>query len=455
MLTRAYSARTKYDHPEVAPPPEQGTSDAAKDDAPDGPAYIRLVLLGILIGIPAALVAALFLALVHELQTLLWTDLPKDLGSSQPQWYLVLALPVAGGLIVAAARLLLPGDGGHDPLRGLNMTPTPLAYGPGIALAALGTLAFGPVLGPEAPLIALGSVVGMAVTTFVKLDAKGTAVIATAGSFSAISALFGGPLVAGVLMVEAGVGLGSALLPMLLPGLVAAATGYVLFVGLGSWGGLHQAGLVVPNLPLYKGTHLVDLLIGLGVGVVAALLMVLVRKLGAAVEALQPKKLPMLWLLVMGGAAVGLLALAAHGLGADTKDVLFSGQNNISVLVTGKSTKIVLVLLVAKLLGYAVTMGSGFRGGPVFPAIFIGVALAGTTVVAFGVSPTLAVAMGAAAGMAAMTRLLFAPLLLATLLVGTHGLDAMPAAVFASAGAWLTTTMFDRRAASGSQTARA
>ena len=42
------------------------------------------------------------------------------------------------------------------------MAPTALAAGPGVALAALGTLSFGLVLGPEAPLIALGSVVGVA-----------------------------------------------------------------------------------------------------------------------------------------------------------------------------------------------------------------------------------------------------------------------------------------------------
>jgi hypothetical protein len=75
-------------------------------------------------------------------------------------------------------------------------------------------------------------------------------VLATAGSFSAISALFGGPLVAGMLMVEAGAArLGAALIPALLPGLVAAAIGYVMFVGLGSWGGLNATPLAVPGLP--------------------------------------------------------------------------------------------------------------------------------------------------------------------------------------------------------------
>ena len=47
------------------------------------------------------------------------------------------------------ARALLPGDGGHPPLEGIGGGATPLAYAPGVALAALGTLAFGAVLGPR------------------------------------------------------------------------------------------------------------------------------------------------------------------------------------------------------------------------------------------------------------------------------------------------------------------
>lgn len=53
--------------------------------------------------------------------------------------------------------------------------------------------------------------------------------------------------------------------------------------------------------------------------------------------------------------------------------------------------------------------------------------------------------MGTAAGMAAMTRLLLAPLVFAGLLVGTSGIDAIPAAVFATSAAWLTRTALDRR----------
>ena len=107
-------------------------------------------------------------------------------------------------------------------------------------------------------------------------------------------------------------------------------------------------------------------------------------------------------------------------------------------MTSAGSTKIVVILLVAKLLAYTVSLGCGFRGGPVFPAIFLGVALASLTVVVFDVSPTLAIAVGAGAGTAAQTRLLITPVLLAAVLVGTQGTDAVPAAVLASAAAWLT-----------------
>jgi H+/Cl- antiporter ClcA len=412
-----------------------------------GGAYLRLILLGALIGIPAALVAAGFLAFVNLLEEWLWQDLPSALGSSSPPWYLVMGLPVAGALVVVAARTLLPGDGGHSPLAGIGGGVTPLAYAPGVALAAVGTLAFGAVLGPEAPLIALGSVVGMAVTPLVRLGQRETQVLATAGSFSAISALFGGPLVAGVLLLEGSVGLGAAAVPALLPGLVSAAVGYLIFTGLGDWGGLSATQLSVPGLPEYGGTNLRDLVIAIAIGLIAAVLIFAVKRLASAVDGLQRGRMGMTVLLVGGALLVGVLAQLATVLGANSQDVLFSGQTSVPAVVAEDSARVLLILLVAKALGYAICLGCGFRGGPVFPAIFLGVTLGVLAVVWFDVSPTLAVAVGTAAGMAATTRLLFSSLLLAALLTGREGIDAMPAAVLAACAAWVVTMALARRTA--------
>jgi len=121
-------------------------------------------------------------------------------------------------------------------------------------------------------------------------------------------------------------------------------------------------------------------------------------------------------------------------------------------IITEGSFGVLIVVLAAKALGYAISLGSGFRGGPVCPAIFIGVALATGAVILFDVSSTLAVAVGTAAGMAAMTQLVIAGLFFAALLVGSDGFDAIPAAVLASAGAYITTQALDRRTG-GSATA--
>jgi H+/Cl- antiporter ClcA len=270
-------------------------------------------------------------------------------------------------------------------------------------------------------------------------------VLATAGSFSAISALFGGPLVAGVLLIEAGIGAGAMLIPILLPGLVAAAIGYLLFVGLGNWGGIQETVLSVPGLPIYDGTSVVDLVVGIAVGILTALVIGVVRQLGSSVLDRGPARLGLGPLLLAGGLAVGLLAQLADLLGANSQDVLFSGQTSLPDVVAEDSAGILLVLIVAKGLAYAISLSCGFRGGPVFPAIFLGVALGMIAVVAFDVSPTLAVAVGATAGMVAMTRLVIASLLLAALLVGTGSADVLPAAVLAAVAAWITRTAIDKR----------
>ena len=432
MLDRL-SAR--YGAPVAEPEPDVTMSPAAA---------LRLVGLGALVGVPAALVGVLFLAAVHELEVWLWHDLPEHLDASTPPWYLVLGIPTLGALVVVAARRFLPGDGGHEPLHGITGGATAVSHAPGIALAAIGSLAFGAVLGPEAPLIALGSAVALVVAREARLGEKERAVVSTAGSFSAISALFGGPLVASMLLLESGVGLGAMLIPALIPGLVAASIGYLIFIGFGDWGGIEQASLSVPGLPAYDGVHFGDLTVAVLLGIAAALLIGLIRRFAADLHERGPARIGMPATLVLGGLAVGALALLADALGADSQDVLFSGQDAVPALVAEDSAKIVLVLVAAKGIAYGICLGCGFRGGPVFPSIFLGVGLAMFAVIAFDVSPTLAVAVGTAAGTVAATGLLFSAVLFAAVLVGTHASEVVPAAALAGVAAWLTRAAMNR-----------
>ena len=323
---------------------------------------------------PAVVVAAGFLALVHTVQHGLWNELPAAIGASSPPWYLVMGLPLVGAALVAAARKLLPGDGGHPPLQGLSMAGQSLRAVPGVALAAFGTLVFGAVLGPEAPLIALGSAVGAVVAGLARVNPKQAQLLTMAGAFSAVSALFGGPLVASFLLVEVGIAAGAALIPALLPGLVAAAIGYLIFVGLGNWGGLGATVLSVPGLPAYQETRLLDLVIAVLVGVVVAAVVGASRRLALGVAARSAGRIAVP--LFAGGLCVGVLAMIVRALGGDSQDVLFSGQAALPALAVATSVPILAILMVAKAIGYAICLGCGFRGGPVFPPIFIGIAAA-------------------------------------------------------------------------------
>jgi hypothetical protein len=114
--------------------------------------YLKLLVLAALTGIPVSAVAYGFLALVTELQDVLFDDLPGPLGfDTPPTWWPVPVLMLAG-LLVALAITRLPGTGGHSPADGFKTTGAlPPKELPGVIFAALATLAFGVVLGPEAP----------------------------------------------------------------------------------------------------------------------------------------------------------------------------------------------------------------------------------------------------------------------------------------------------------------
>lgn len=416
------------------------------DPAPAAPSavavgrLVRVTLLGALVGLPVGLMAFGFIWLVHELEHQLWHDLPAALGAASPPWYLLVGLPVLGALCVYLARTLT-GDGGHSPVHegvGLGGRPEDALS---VGLAALASLAFGAVLGPEAPLLALGAALAVWLTSRARLDGAGRNLVGAAGSAAALSTLFGGPLVSGLMLLESGAAVGLAIVPIMVPVLASSAVAYLLITGLGAWSGLPITGLNMGDLPPYTSVLLPDLVAAVVVGVVMAALGVGMRRLAGVVAGLEGRigRLP---LLLGSGAAIGLLAWSAGLAGANPLDVLFSGQASIAPMLQATGGTLV-ALALAKALAYVVSLGGGFRGGAIFPAVFIGVAVADVGVIAFGMSPTVAIAIGTAAGTAAMTRLLVSSVLFAGLLVGRAGLETIPVATIAAVAAWLASAGLD------------
>ena len=402
--------------------------------------YLRTLVYAALLGIPAAVAAVLFQTALHDVIHFVWEVVPDWLGWSEPAaWYVVLVPALAGILVAIAVRL--PGHGGHSPLEGLGMEPLALRDLPSILLAALASLGLGVVLGPEAPLIALGLGLGVVAARLVRAGHTESQLLVLAGAFAAVAALFGGPLVAAFLIFELAAASGQIppreLGRALLPGFVAAGTGALVFTGIGDWPGLHQASLSLPALDAYETVRLVDLAWCLVLAVAVALVVVAIRHLAHGIAARSSSRPEAA--LVVAGLLVGVLAVTFRALVDRPVDlVLFSGQQELPLVVAEGSAGVLALLVLAKGLAYALSLGAGFRGGPVFPAIAVGVALG---VVAAdllpGLETTPAIAAAIAASTAAVLRVPFTAVLLGTLLVGASAADVAPIAVLAAAVGWI------------------
>jgi H+/Cl- antiporter ClcA len=405
--------------------------------------YLRTVCLAALLGVPVAAAGVLFQTALHDVIHFVWDVVPDWFGESEPAgWYVILVTAFAGVLVALLIRL--PGHGGHSPLEGISTAGVRPVHLPSILLAGLASLGLGLVLGPEAPLIALGLGLGAIAVRLVRVEQTEAQLLVLAGAFAAIAALFGGPLAASLMLLELVAMSGAIPSAMigraLLPGFVAAGTGALVFTGVQDWQGVHETSLALPPLPAYDSVRLVDVAWCVVLSVVIAGLVVGFRHLAHEV-ATRATRRPELGL-VVAGALVGVLAVVFRAIADRPVDlVLFSGQNEMPAVIAEGSASVLLLLVVAKGLAYALSLGAGFRGGPVFPALAIGVAvamLAADVLPGFGTTP--AVAIGLAAGTAAVLRAPFTGVLLATLLLGPSAIDVAPLAVFAAATGWLVAT---------------
>lgn len=407
-------------------------------------AYVRTLVLAALLGVPVAFAAVLFQTGIHDLIHLVWEVIPDDLGWSEPSWWYVVLVPGLAGLLVAAA-VRLPGHGGHSPLEGLGADPIPPIELASILPAALATLGLGLVLGPEAPLIALGLGLGALSVGLIRLEGTGAQLLVLAGAFAAVAALFGGPLVAAFLLFEVTAASGKVPAQQigraLLPGFVAAGTGALVFTGVADWPGLHQTNLSLPSLPPYESVRITDLAWCLVIAGVVSAIVVGIRHLAHGIAA--QSSLDSVALLIVAGLGVGALAVVFRATTDRPVDlVLFSGQTELPAVVAEGSAGVLALLVLTKGLAYALSLGAGFRGGPVFPAIAVGVATAMAAAnVLPGLHTTPAVAIGIAAGTTAVLRVPFTAVLLVSLLVGPSALDVAPIAVLAAAMGWLVATV--------------
>src|SRR5271166_1677101 len=407
--------------PEVSPEQIQATIESR--------AFVVLLVIAAIVGAIVSLAAWCFLELVNQIQRGVYVHLPSDLGyhGGPPLWWPLPVLAIAG-VIVAFAIERMPGEGGHIPANGLAAgggPPLPAVL-PGVILAALATIGLGVVLGPEAPLIALGS--GLAVLT----------VLAAAGTFAAVSFLFASPVIAAVLMVEV-TGLGGARLRLvLLPGLLAAGIGSLVSVGMGAWTGLSTSAYALGSLEglaKFPRPDIADFGWTIALALAVALGSVLIFRIGRlTVDVVAARRF---LLLPAAGLIVAGLAIAFHQTtGKPFQEVLFDGQSSLPGAI-GKvgtwSIGALGLLIVFKGLAYAISLGS-FRGGPTFPALFLG-AVAGLMagqLPGFSITPAVAVGM-----VAAVLGLPLTAIVIAALLTEGSGAGSMPLVIVGTVVAYV------------------
>ncbi|MCF4139642.1 ion channel protein [Streptomyces sp. Tue 6430] len=409
--------------------------DTARQAPPSPASSARALLPSILPALIVGVLASLLLLLVSELagqlQDVLWENLPDALGVGRYSVLWMLVVLTATGVAVGLVVWKVPGHAGPDPATtGLDASVLPPMVLPGLLLATMLMLAGGPSLGPENPVIAVN--VGLAYWLGRRLLPRAPGrvwpVLAEAAT---IGALFGTPVAAALLISEALAGRQAEgpLWDSVFAPLVAAAAGAMTTT-------LMDRPSFDLDLPAFGQPDWDDLLSAMVIASVGALLgMAAVRALPYVHGVFVRLRHPML-ALPAGGVVLGLLAALGGHL------TLFKGLDEVGELARdpeGWTAGEFATMTVVKLAALLVATSCGFRGGRIFPAVFVGAAL-GLTAHALvpAVHPAVGVATGVLGVLLALTRQGWVSLFVAAVLVSSPSIIAL--LCIASLPAWLLVT---------------
>lgn len=326
---------------------------------------LLLSLPAVAIGIASSLILIVVMKIASALQNLLWQRLPGTLGIAQdsPLWIIgVLTLTgIAVGLVIRFSQGHAGPDPACEPLIGAPVPPSAL---PGLIVALILGLAGGVSLGPEHPIMTVNIALAVAIGARLlpRVNRMEWTILASAGT---IGALFGTPVAAALIFSQTLNG--SSEVPLwdrLFAPLMAAAAG-ALTTGL----------FFHPHFSLpiahYGQMEMTDILSGAIVAAIAiAAGMVAVWCLPRLHSMMHQMKNPVL-VLGIGGFILGILGVIGGPVS------LFKGLDEMQQMVANQafSTSDYFLLAVIKLAALVVAAASGFRGGRIFPAVFVGVAL--------------------------------------------------------------------------------
>ncbi len=405
---------------------------AAATPATPARRLLPLVLPALVVGVGASLLFLGVSALTERLQHVLWQNLPDALGVGRYSVFWMLVVLTATGVLVGLVVWKAPGHAGPDPATvGLSVTtPLPPVVVPGLLVAVGLMLAGGPSLGPENPVIVSNIALAYWLGRRVAPRLPGGVWVPLAES-ATIGALFGTPVAAALLLSEALAGrpIKGLLWDNVFGPLIAAAAGALTTT-------LVAHPTFDLHLPALGRPGWRDLPAALVVAPAAALLgMAAVYAFPHVHGVFGRLRHPMVALPV-GGLVLGLLGALGGRL------TLFKGLDQMAELARnpdGWSAGQFAMMTVVKLAALLVAAACGFRGGRIFPSVFVGVAFG---LCAHALVPAVHPALGVAAGVLGMlfavTRQGWLALFTAAVLAPSAGILAL--LCVASLPAWLLVT---------------
>ncbi|MFJ1730996.1 ion channel protein [Streptomyces sp. NPDC088254] len=410
--------------------------DTARQTPPPAPvtparALLPLILPALVVGVVASLLFVGVSGLAERLQDVLWGDLPDALGIGRYSVLWMMVMLTATGIAVGLVVWKAPGHAGPDPATtGLDAPVLPPVVLPGLLAATALMLAGGPSLGPENPLIAVN--VGLAYWLGRRLAPRMPGPVwPLLAEAATIGALFGTPVAAALMISEAMAGRQTKgpLWDSVFAPLVAAAAGSFTT----SLVAQPTFDLDLPPIGRPDGGDLLSAVVVASAGALLALCAV--RAFPYVHAAFARLRHPMLALPV-GGLVLGLLAAVGGHL------TLFKGLEEVGELASdpeGWTAGQFATMTVVKLAALLVAASCGFRGGRIFPAIFVGTAL-GLTAHALvpGVHPAVGVSAGVLGVLLAITRQGWVSLFVAAVLVASPTIVTL--LCVASLPAWLLVT---------------
>ncbi len=319
----------------------------------------------LIIGVASSLILIVIMKVASVLQAVLWTSLPSAVGlnASSPTW-VVLTLTLTGiavGLVIRYS----PGHAGPDPAtEPLIGAPVDTAALPGLIIALIIGLAGGVSLGPEHPVMAVNIALAVAVGSrvFPRVNALDWTILASAGT---IGALFGTPVAAALIFSQTLSGnteipLWDRLFAPLLSAAAGALTTSLFFHPHFSLPIAHYSQMQLADI--FSGAIVVAIAIALG--------MVAVWCLPRLHRLMHRLKHPVL-ILGTGGLILGILGAIGGNI------TLFKGLDEMQQMAFSQlfSVSDYLLFALIKLAALVVAAACGFRGGRIFPAVFVGAAL--------------------------------------------------------------------------------